>query len=59
MKLFNKVLNVIVVLFFAALSIASYAGEKTTTYFHTDSLGSVVAASDEDGDVIWRKTYDP
>ena len=35
------------------------AATTTTTYYHTDALGSVVAASDEAGAVLWRKTYDP
>lgn len=33
--------------------------ERTTTYLHTDGLGSVVAASDENGNVLWRKSYAP
>ncbi len=33
--------------------------ERTTTYFHTDGLGSVVAATNEAGQVIWRKDYAP
>lgn len=33
--------------------------ERTTTYFHTDGLGSVVAASDQSGAVLWRKSYAP
>ena len=59
MKYLNKIRVALTALCLLILSIESYAGEKTTTYFHTDSLGSVVAASDKDSDVIWRKTYDP
>lgn len=33
--------------------------EVTTTYYHTDVLGSVVAASDEAGGLLWRKSYSP
>ena len=33
--------------------------ERTTTYFHTDGLGSVVAATNQSGAVLWRKTYAP
>ena len=34
------------------------AGERVT-YYHTDAVGSVVAATDESGDVLWRETYRP
>jgi RHS repeat-associated protein len=33
--------------------------ERTTTYYHTDGLGSVVAATNEAGAVLWRKDYAP
>src|SRR5690606_4833304 len=33
--------------------------ERTTTFFHTDGLGSVVAATDQSGAVLWRKDYVP
>ena len=29
---------------------------ETLTYYHLDALGSPVAASDEQGTVIWRET---
>jgi len=32
---------------------------RTTTYFHTDATGSVVAATDEAGALLWRKDYAP
>ena len=32
---------------------------RTTTYFSTDGLGSVVAATNETGAVLWRKDYAP
>lgn len=32
---------------------------RTTTYLHTDGLGSVVAATDEAGAVLWHKDYAP
>jgi RHS repeat-associated protein len=35
------------------------AAERTTTYLHTDGLGSVVAATNQSGAVLWRKTYAP
>ena len=39
--------------------IGSIQAEITTTYYHTDALGSVVAASDEAGALLWRKSYSP
>jgi RHS repeat-associated protein len=32
---------------------------RTTTFFHNDGLGSVVAATNEAGTVLWRKDYAP
>ena len=46
-----------VLMFFAGVQLALAA--RTTTYFHTDGLGSVVAATDQSGAVLWRKTYAP
>ncbi len=31
----------------------------TVTYYHTDALGSVVAASDESGNPLWSESYRP
>jgi len=42
-----------------ASCLSAYAQTRTTTYYHTDALGSIIAASDEQGDVIWEKSYDP
>ena len=33
--------------------------ERKTTYYHTDGLGSVVAASNDAGALLWRKEYAP
>jgi uncharacterized protein RhaS with RHS repeats len=32
---------------------------RETTYYHTDGLGSVVAASNQAGELLWRKDYAP
>ncbi len=34
-------------------------GTVTTRYLHQDALGSIVAVTDEDGDVVERYAYDP
>ncbi len=40
-------------------SISSANAQTTFTYFHTDPLGSVVAKTDESGNVIERYDYEP
>lgn len=37
----------------------SALAERTTTFYHNDALGSVVAASDASGQLLWRKEYAP
>jgi RHS repeat-associated protein len=44
----------------AAVFVATPAfADRTTTYYHADGLGSVVAATNEAGQVLWRKDYAP
>jgi RHS repeat-associated protein len=53
-KLFTAVVALL------ALSIGTQAfAARTTTYYHNDGLGSVVAATNEAGQVLWRKDYAP
>jgi RHS repeat-associated protein len=47
-----------VVLLFA-IGAQSAVAERKTTYYHIDVLGSVVAASDQSGQLLWRKEYAP
>ena len=45
-----------------ALALIGEAGaerSETVTYYHTDGLGSVIAASDESGNLLWRERYRP
>ncbi|WP_343651785.1 RHS repeat-associated core domain-containing protein [Stenotrophomonas sp.] len=42
-----------------ALALVPPASAQTVTYIHTDALGSVVAESDADGNVIKRYDYEP
>ncbi|MGH8509907.1 MAG: RHS repeat domain-containing protein [Gammaproteobacteria bacterium] len=39
-------------------SLAPHAAERVT-YYHNDALGSPIAATDEQGRVLWRKSYAP
>lgn len=44
------------------LSLATMAGAETltyTTYYHNDHLGSPVAATDADGELLWRAHFRP
>jgi RHS repeat-associated protein len=50
-------LTVAALLVMASASLAH--AERRTTYYHTDALGSVVAASDQSGALLWRKQYAP
>jgi len=35
------------------------AGEVTVTYIHTDISGNPIAATDEDGNLVWKESYQP
>ena len=48
----------VMVAFFVTPLIPAHAGE-TLTYYHTDALGSVVAASDASGVMLWEEAYRP
>ncbi len=49
-------LHIIVIMVAAVFS--AHAAE-TTTYYHTDLLGSPVASSNETGTLVWNETYKP
>jgi len=38
---------------------ATAQAAQTVTYYHADAAGTAVAASDESGSLLWRKSYDP
>ncbi|WP_020405093.1 RHS repeat domain-containing protein, partial [Hahella ganghwensis] len=38
---------------------AQAQSEARITFYHHDNLGSPIAASDRDGNVLWRETYAP
>ena len=48
----------LILLFLASFAQADNKIE-ITTYYHNDHTGSPVAASDENGNIIWRKEYSP
>jgi hypothetical protein len=47
-------------LLFASLLLTPLAhATDTVTYYHLDAQGTPVAATDEQGNVIWREDYQP
>ena len=56
MKLLTQFL---IALTLAFMSVSGLAREGTYTHIHTDHLGSPIMATDEAGEVLWRKNYQP
>ena len=47
-------------IFLPLIIVAELSQAATTTiFYHNDALGSPVAATDEDGELLWRKVYHP
>jgi len=61
----NRAHNGVTRILLALMALFLLAGQakaevtETVTYFHTDGLGSVIAASDESGNLLWRERYRP
>ena len=49
----------ILITIIVALCAVMAAHAETVTYYHTDALGTPVAATDESGHVLWREHYSP
>jgi len=47
------------VILFALLTIESSFAIERVTYLHTDELGSPIAATDSNGNVLWTESYRP
>ncbi|MBU6951607.1 RHS repeat domain-containing protein [Hahella sp. HN01] len=41
------------------LGVGQASAARKVTFYHTDAQGTVVAASDEEGKLLWRKSYTP
>ena len=52
-------LRVFFALLLLSVGVQSAHAERKTTYYHMDGLGSVVAASNDAGTLLWRKEYAP
>lgn len=60
MKIFKKLMYALLVQSVAlAVPVSARAEVFSTTYYHNDILGSPVAATDQDGDLLWREEYKP
>jgi len=58
MNKIKQIIPLLLLLLLVQLSVVAGAQERVT-YIHTDALGSPIAASDEDGNLIWRESYQP
>jgi RHS repeat-associated protein len=58
-SLFVSLARLGVIALLLVLGLQPAYAERKTTYYHTDALGSVVAASDSTGALLWRKEYAP
>ena len=58
LKTIRPVSVVFVIVLLLIQSVAASA-EQQVTYYHYDALGSPIAASDEDGNLLWRQDYRP
>ena len=48
-----------ILLWLLLLTCVSVGAAERITYYHTDALGSPTAATDQQGNVVWRETYEP
>lgn len=56
---FSPLVRVLFALLLLTLGLQAAHAERKTTYYHADALGSVVAASNDAGTLLWRKEYAP
>lgn len=60
MKRFLKNMKVAFLLLIFVLCVSpAQSAESITTFFHNDPLGSPIAASNIDGEMIWKENYQP
>ncbi|RLA47969.1 MAG: hypothetical protein DRQ97_05135 [Gammaproteobacteria bacterium] len=51
--------TIVSLIFWAGASYASITEYEEIIYYHSDALGSPIAATDTNGDVLWREEYSP
>jgi RHS repeat-associated protein len=54
----HGMIRFIAILFLACLSLSAQSVEEVI-YYHNDALGSPIIATDQEGRVVWRKSYAP
>ncbi len=54
----HGMIRLIATLFLAFLSLVAH-GVEEVIYYHNDALGSPIIATDQEGHVVWRKSYAP
>lgn len=57
-RLFRLRIGATAAIFLLCASPLTHAAERIT-YYHTDALGSPVAATNEQGNVVWQESYEP
>ena len=55
----QSLLWLLCIVFFLLGSLATASASEKLTYLHTDNLGSVIAGTDESGNLLWREEYEP
>lgn len=58
-EMFNKKLTSISLIFLTLLLGSANTAAQSYTFYHPDANGSPVAATDANGDVLWRENYSP
>ncbi len=58
MKLLKNLHHTVYILLISLLSISAFAGTEII-YYHNDLQGSPVAATDENGSILWKEDYAP
>lgn len=57
-RLFRLSISATAAIFLLCASSLTLAAERIT-YYHTDALGSPVAATNEQGNIVWQESYEP
>lgn len=55
----QAVINSLTLVLLGMFLVSTTSAAERVEYYHTDALGSVVAATDESGGVLWREAYQP
>ena len=59
LSVFSMLARLAMAVLLLAMGAQQASAARKTTFYHNDALGSVVAASNESGQLLWRKEYAP